>query len=66
VLAWVRDLLSGAQGVTGVPWPQPDEGWDENEPPVKEIDHTGDDPGPERLSTVMSTPTAPSARASDA
>jgi len=29
-------------------WPLPPE-WDENEEPVREIDHTDDDPGPDRL-----------------
>jgi len=37
------------EGTTERPgWPSaPD--WDEDEPPVREIDHTEDDPGPDQL-----------------
>ncbi len=33
---------------SAIQWPVPPD-WDEDEEPVREVDHTGDDPGPEDL-----------------
>jgi hypothetical protein len=42
----IRDLLTKRQHL--IAWPTPPN-WDEDEPPIREIDHTDDDPGPEKL-----------------
>jgi len=43
-----RRLRLSTQRRVVIRWPTPPD-CDEDEPPIREIDHTGDDPGPEKL-----------------
>jgi hypothetical protein len=44
----VRRLRFSTERRVAITWPTPPD-WDEDEPPIREIDHTDDDPGPEEL-----------------
>jgi hypothetical protein len=50
----LMERVKAALGVTTEPdewhWTPPLEPFDENEPPIREADHTSDDPGPKTLS----------------
>ena len=46
--AAARTLRSPTERRRAIRWPTPPD-FDEDEPPIREIDHTDDDPGPEEL-----------------
>jgi hypothetical protein len=57
MLERVRYLVFGGGRTDGERrWPTPSTDWDEDDEPVRDIDHTDDDPGPDVLPGIELRP----------